>query len=164
MDSAVESSVTVGDGEVLARGLVTREDLNGQQGRVKSWDPSRGRFAVEFPSGESAWVKPENLERVPNGSSGKCCEVCSKPGKKSCARCELVRYCSRDCQKLHWREHKPNCRAPVGPEALASADHCPECQNPWVGCDCLVPPRCMGCEEGAGDLIRGCACRGPDGY
>ena len=26
-----------------------------------------------------------------------------------CARCRAVRYCSRECQLGHWREHKSEC-------------------------------------------------------
>ena len=28
---------------------------------------------------------------------------------KICAGCKNIYYCTRDCQKLHWNEHKPNC-------------------------------------------------------
>ena len=28
---------------------------------------------------------------------------------KKCARCQQVRYCSTDCQRAHWREHKRDC-------------------------------------------------------
>ncbi len=39
------------------------------------------------------------------------CASCHKQGpKKLCSRCESVRYCSRECQKAHWPEHKPNCQ------------------------------------------------------
>lgn len=30
-------------------------------------------------------------------------------GKGRCSSCHLVFYCSRDCQKQHWKEHKPCC-------------------------------------------------------
>ena len=36
---------------------------------------------------------------------------CSEPAKQKCARCERVRYCSREHQKAHWAEHKPVCQA-----------------------------------------------------
>ncbi|KAF5326513.1 hypothetical protein D9611_000712 [Ephemerocybe angulata] len=29
---------------------------------------------------------------------------------KRCAACKLEMYCSADCQKVHWREHKPVCK------------------------------------------------------
>ena len=28
----------------------------------------------------------------------------------SCSRCGLEHYCSQDCQKEHWKEHKTSCR------------------------------------------------------
>ena len=42
------------------------------------------------------------------------CENCgtaeTKEAKlKKCARCKMVAYCNRDCQKAHWKEHKPDC-------------------------------------------------------
>jgi ankyrin repeat protein len=37
---------------------------------------------------------------------------CAESGKKQCARCRKVRYCSRECQVAHHRIHKTTCRAP----------------------------------------------------
>ena len=38
------------------------------------------------------------------------CAKCGKGGKnKKCARCHKIEYCSRECQRLHWKAHKPNC-------------------------------------------------------
>ncbi|KAG2114114.1 hypothetical protein BD769DRAFT_1630034 [Suillus cothurnatus] len=40
------------------------------------------------------------------------CEYCKKKGValKRCARCHTVRYCSSDCQRTHWKTHKPLCQ------------------------------------------------------
>lgn len=40
------------------------------------------------------------------------CPSCGKPGKFLCSRCKSVRYCSKECQKAHWKEHKKVCKAP----------------------------------------------------
>ena len=38
------------------------------------------------------------------------CALCGKGGAKSkCADCRQVSYCSRDCQKTHWKTHKSVC-------------------------------------------------------
>ncbi|KAI9141644.1 hypothetical protein BKA69DRAFT_386027 [Paraphysoderma sedebokerense] len=55
-------------------------------------------------------------ERFKNVSAMIGCAKCGKPkcdnGKslKSCSRCLMTMYCSRDCQKNHWREHKKDCK------------------------------------------------------
>jgi len=32
---------------------------------------------------------------------------------KVCSRCKLTSYCSKECQRKHWKEHKTNCPPPV---------------------------------------------------
>lgn len=39
----------------------------------------------------------------------KLCAVCNKPSILLCSRCRTIYYCSQDCQRSDWREHKPNC-------------------------------------------------------
>jgi hypothetical protein len=31
-------------------------------------------------------------------------------GFKQCAGCKVINYCSSECQKSHWKEHKPTCK------------------------------------------------------
>ncbi|KAJ7676706.1 hypothetical protein DFH06DRAFT_1168858 [Mycena polygramma] len=42
---------------------------------------------------------------------GELCENCfvSHQDLRRCAACGLTRYCSRECQRAHWKKHKPDC-------------------------------------------------------
>ncbi len=37
------------------------------------------------------------------------CVVCGVDGLHICPGCEVARYCSKDHQRSHLKEHKPNC-------------------------------------------------------
>ena len=39
------------------------------------------------------------------------CNVCLKKHVQKCARCKDVSYCSKECQKLDWNDHKKHCGA-----------------------------------------------------
>lgn len=56
---------------------------------------------------------------IASADSRTLCELCSTPGKTVCASCKSVRYCSRQCQKEHWIQHKFICK----PEEVTNADH-----------------------------------------
>jgi MYND finger len=38
------------------------------------------------------------------------CAVCGKPAKNICSRCRTTHYCSVDCQKAQWPNHKLICK------------------------------------------------------
>lgn len=39
------------------------------------------------------------------------CAVCGMRGKhQRCAACQVVTYCSRECQRARWKEHKSACK------------------------------------------------------
>ena len=49
------------------------------------------------------------LERVEEiGYACDCCGVID-PNMRVCANCRFTRYCSRDCQRARWREHRDTC-------------------------------------------------------
>ena len=37
------------------------------------------------------------------------CGLCSKEARKSCAKCRLMVYCGKECQRQHWKTHKKTC-------------------------------------------------------
>eukprot|EP00058_Branchiostoma_floridae_P022523 XP_002608013.1 hypothetical protein BRAFLDRAFT_74965 [Branchiostoma floridae] len=48
----------------------------------------------------------------PQKTTERPCVLCGQLGKSKCSTCKTP-YCSRDCQRKHWPEHKNHCR-PVG--------------------------------------------------
>ncbi|KFY92810.1 hypothetical protein V500_04013 [Pseudogymnoascus sp. VKM F-4518 (FW-2643)] len=56
---------------------------------------------------------------------------CEKLGNKVCTSCKLVVYCSADCQKAHWLEHKKYCKSPMGKDKWRPAWHCERRQPAW---------------------------------
>ena len=69
------------------------------------------------PSKQAKQAKPEAAAAagpVPPAEAvplcGPLCALCGKGGAQSkCADCRQVSYCSRDCQKAHWKTHKSEC-------------------------------------------------------
>ncbi|KAJ6125524.1 hypothetical protein N7471_012841 [Penicillium samsonianum] len=80
------------------------------------------RMAIS-PAFASALVdKPIDLSVLSSASdeSGQdlnSCQVCGKDkeangsGLMNCSRCHKAKYCSRECQKAHWKKHKKVCKA-----------------------------------------------------
>ena len=56
---------------------------------------------------------------------GRCCAGCKKPEGvvklMVCAKCRSTSYCSRDCQKADWKDHKKSCGK--GPEASTTSNN-----------------------------------------
>ena len=55
--------------------------------------------------------------------SPSCC-VCGQaaPPLKACSRCRVKQYCSRDCQRRDWPDHKKTCIVPPTAAVAAAAD------------------------------------------
>ncbi|KAJ3999912.1 hypothetical protein F5050DRAFT_1734787 [Lentinula boryana] len=45
-------------------------------------------------------------------TSGENVAKCEQRGIFTCSKCRLVRYCSKQCQEVHWSSHKKDCRHP----------------------------------------------------
>lgn len=57
---------------------------------------------------------PERVQRVVNGvgTGGAFCGHCRREGASlRCSRCKVVKYCSIECQKIHFAFHKKNCKS-----------------------------------------------------
>ena len=39
----------------------------------------------------------------------RCGNSCGQQGTKRCSKCQTVYYCSKECQKAHWKIHKKAC-------------------------------------------------------
>ena len=138
---------------VTLQGLQKATHLNGRRGIVASEPPlSTGRVTVKlFPQSENKQVsiKPENLKTDlapgkdyiggPIGRFQDGCRNCRKFLRASqlnaCARCRLALYCSRSCQREHWKkEHKGEClqmrKARKGKDSAATCSLDPNNASP----------------------------------
>ncbi|OIW22897.1 hypothetical protein CONLIGDRAFT_657872 [Coniochaeta ligniaria NRRL 30616] len=56
---------------------------------------------------------------IPRSFGEPSCFNCGKIGAdihkhlEKCSRCKEAWYCNRDCQRAHWKAHKPYCAAPM---------------------------------------------------
>jgi hypothetical protein len=133
-------------------GLVSRPDLNGQEGTAFKYDTAKGRYGVLVDNGEKVSIKPANLRLkvttisemarkravqdpvVPIALSdklGMAIQPCANyecgvlgvvlgasSGRDAfkqitdlllCGNCREAAYCSRKCQKAHYKWHKKIC-------------------------------------------------------
>ncbi len=104
---------------VLVQRLVAKPELNGKCARVVSFDVRTGRYAVALDDGKELSLKAECVAQAGCTEA----ECASEEASNVCARCQAVRYCSRECQRADWKAHKPVCTA-AQPRALASLRQC----------------------------------------
>ncbi len=76
--------------------------------------------------------------------------ACNKCGKlatfmeplKPCSRCVICAYCSKDCQRAHWPDHKPHCKKETGVQARELRAKWHEAREVWLEhiFEPLLPP------------------------
>ena len=92
----------------------------------------------------------------PSTASRGTCASCGATAALHCSRCTLAKYCSKECQRAHWKAHRPEC-APRSTHSAAStgaAPTCPACGSAWASCHCEEGerPSCWICLESNGTL------------
>ena len=96
---------------VFVQRLVAKPEHNGQLARVLSFDARTGRYVVALDDEKELSLKAECVARAGCAAAG----CASEDASRVCARCEAVRYCSRECQRADWKAHKPACAAAAQP-------------------------------------------------
>ncbi|ODA79308.1 hypothetical protein RJ55_04901 [Drechmeria coniospora] len=68
-----------------------------------------------------------------------CCKACNKSppsvNLKRCAKCSITWYCSRDCQKVDWKEHKKTCAKQRDARGVDDAPNTGNVKSPPKGLD-----------------------------
>ncbi|KAI0270594.1 hypothetical protein BC834DRAFT_1031182 [Gloeopeniophorella convolvens] len=118
--------------DVLMEGGADLDIKDGDQ-----WDPRKLSHKVgpKVTAVIRKWERRRAGEEVLLGEDG--CGVCGKEGKmKSCSACYVVRYCSSECQKSDWKEHKKLCKPFSSSNTLTFK---PCSFDPRLGIPFLVP-------------------------
>ena len=77
---------------------------------IMSQDPEQKAAKCDM---QQAWQKNAEDTAQPPLLQSTLCAVCGTAGAtKCCGRCKAVVYCSRKCQRSHWKAHKKECGKP----------------------------------------------------
>jgi tetratricopeptide (TPR) repeat protein len=106
-DTAIVASPLPAGTRVLVQRLVAKPEHNGKLARVLSFDARTGRYAVAVDDGRELSLKADCVARAGCAAAG----CASEEASSVCARCQAVRYCSRECQRGDWKAHKAACLA-----------------------------------------------------
>src|ERR1700678_1186058 len=61
------------------------------------------------------------------------CKVCCEATNTLCAGCSSVHYCSKECQKRDWKNHKPSChKLPQSTSTIATPVVVPASDNSYA--------------------------------
>ncbi|KAI9025481.1 hypothetical protein DFJ74DRAFT_664441 [Hyaloraphidium curvatum] len=69
-----------------------------------------------------SFLEPERRPGPTQIPCASCMKTVAKTEMKRCAACKRTVYCSKECQKVHWKQHKPLCEAYKIAEAEGKAD------------------------------------------
>ncbi|KAF9527998.1 hypothetical protein CPB83DRAFT_894716 [Crepidotus variabilis] len=68
---------------------------------------------IAHPFLDDSVFSPSSASQPSTGGKSEQCAKCAKTGVtlQACGACRMTKYCSRDCQKSHWKAHKPQCKS-----------------------------------------------------
>jgi hypothetical protein len=104
---------------------VIRGDAFVSRARESNDEYERLDFTLTDLSSDAPWVVQaaewnlskrdikQNVEDLQKDSSLCRRSGCSNVGTHRCSRCREAKYCSRECQKSAWGQHKQNCNPKV---------------------------------------------------
>jgi MYND finger len=63
-------------------------------------------FAKRNPCSCLDEAKARHTEKMGKCSNKSCQKVCLDKKRLTCGQCRVFKYCNKECQEAHWREHK----------------------------------------------------------
>jgi hypothetical protein len=121
-------------------GLVVKEqDRSTQRFQVKLLEPWKDPRTGEEKDDELAF-KPQNLKvRYKHQTCPGCRKTFGSSNLLKCSQCQMVRYCSKECQKRHWKiEHKKDCKLLQSVRKSARANPDDDSMLPTDRCDRVI--------------------------
>ncbi|KAK7052835.1 hypothetical protein VNI00_004154 [Paramarasmius palmivorus] len=89
--------------------------LNQNSKRLSSdYQPKRWKSESKFMLSFLLPVGPISQDDIGKLSNHSGCVLCGNKTTSKCSQCLSVEYCGRECQKVHWKEHKQQCKSLKG--------------------------------------------------
>lgn len=104
------------------KGVTVMGHLQGQ--KTKSSQELQYLVMKAWKKGPSFWESDEVNEFIADGKRVRRCACCAVPSYflrrfglpnptslKTCSKCTVTYYCSRNCQRVHWKRHEKVCKS-----------------------------------------------------
>ena len=97
--------------EDVPRGTsTTKAEAHSKRRSAKEREPPEVRESASLANARQVMKRAADVAPPPQLPAARCA-VCGAKARKHCSGCGGASYCGSACQKLHWKEHKPECKA-----------------------------------------------------